>query len=170
MANLDVDKDRERLTFNAFLPIVLGASLAAIIGGLVWGYLVILTGYELGFVAWALGGLSGGGIVLLSRGKSGTPWQVMSVLASMLGITIGKYIFFYDTVTKRFKAAYGADSANDVSIFSLDLIRVFIENPATTLGGLNILWVLLAVLTAWLIPKSTPFKITTLLPWWRTRN
>lgn len=146
------------VTSNVLLPAVIGAALAAVLGGVIWGYLVILTGDELGFVAWVLGGMSGVAVILLSRGKRGIPFQLISVCSSVVGITIGKYIIFYDSVNKLFKEAYSAEAAKDVSIFSVDLMRVFVENIDTTLDGLDILWVILALITAWIIPTRTRLK------------
>lgn len=154
---------------NVLFPAVIGSALATILGGVLWGYLAILTGHEIGFVAWALGGLSGVSVVLFAKGKSGISFQVIAVLSSMPGITIGKYLFFFDSVKKIFKGAYGVEAANNVSLFSIDLMRVFVENIGTTLGGLNMLWVFLAVITAWSIPKrmrrgKTNGMVATALP------
>ena len=138
--------------------VVIGAVLVAILCGVIWGCQAILTGYELGFLAWAVGGLCGVGVVFFSKGEKAISFQVISVCSSIIGITIGKYIIFYDSVAKLFKEEYGAEAANDVSIFSIDLMRVFIENIGTTLGGLDIVWVILALITAWTIPKGMRFK------------
>lgn len=151
---MDVDKSDEQFVDDALFSVIIGTALVTVLGGLLWGYVVMLTGSELGFVAWALGGLAGVGVVMFSKGKRARRHQVIAVLASILGITIGKYIFFYDTVNKLFKEAYGAEAASDVSIFSVDLVRVFFENPSKTLGGLNMLWMALALVTAWSIPRS----------------
>ena len=55
---------------------VLGGLVAAVLGGLIWGGLVILTGYEFGIVAWALGAVVGYAIVMFSKGEQGTPQQI----------------------------------------------------------------------------------------------
>ena len=155
---MDVDKRAEQSVDKRLFSVIIGTALVTTAGGLLWGYVVMLTGSELGFVAWVLGGLAGAGVVMFAQGKRGRRQQVIAVFASILGITIGKYVFFYDSVNQIFKEAYGADAASVVSIFSIDLVRVFFENPSKTLGGLNILWIVLALVTAWCIPASRRLK------------
>lgn len=146
-------QDNGKLVAFGLFPAAIAGILTAIVAGALWGYLTIFTGYELGFVAWALGGVTGIAVVMFSKRNRRMSFQVISVVSSMIGITIGKYIFFYHSVKEIFKAEYGTETANDVSIASLDLLRVFLENLGTTLSGLNILWIILALLTAWIIPR-----------------
>jgi hypothetical protein len=53
---------------NLGLPI-LGAIVAAVVGGVVWALIAIITDYEIGFVAWAIGGLTAYAVFYFSKGN-----------------------------------------------------------------------------------------------------
>ncbi|MBU9713182.1 hypothetical protein [Evansella tamaricis] len=158
-----VDAISERLTEIAseqqfapsvLLPAVLGGLSAAIAGGIIWGLIVIFTEYELGIVAWGIGLLSGYGVALLSKGKKGVPLQVTAVVSSILGILIGKYIGYHYYLTSFFSEEFGAEFAAQFSIFSLGIIQSFFMDLTLMVNAFDLLWVVLAVFTAWKIPKA----------------
>jgi hypothetical protein len=69
------------------LPLVLAAA-GALLGALLWAGIARLTGYEIGYVAWAVGGLAGGGAVL--GGGRGTVVAAIAAVAALGGIAGGK--------------------------------------------------------------------------------
>ena len=138
----------------AILPAMLGAGLAAAAGGGLWGLVVILTGYVIGYMALGIGLLSGFSVVLFSRGQRGLPLQVIAVAGSLLGIVIGKYTTFFHFVKKAVASQHGEEVAANVSLFSEKTIQVFALNFGSMLSAFDILWVFLAVITAWRIPKA----------------
>ena len=86
--------EAERYTPSALGPGIAGGLLAALVGGFLWGLIVIVTDYEIGVAAWGIGFLAGFAVVRFAGGAKGTPLQVVAVLSSLLGIVIGKYISF----------------------------------------------------------------------------
>jgi hypothetical protein len=142
----------------AILPALLGGGLAAVLGGGIWGFIVILTGYVIGYMAWGIGLLSGYAVVLFSRGAKGMPLQVIAVLSSVLGIAIGKYATFFHFAKKAVAKQHGEAVAANVSFLSERLLQVFVHNIGSMLSGFDILWVFLAVITAWRIPKAIGAK------------
>jgi hypothetical protein len=132
---------------------VIGGVLAAVAGGAAWAVLVVLTGYEIGYAAIGLGALSGIAVVLLSRGGSGTPFQAVAVLSSVLGICIGKYGYYFYYLKEAVTEEYGLEAAAAVQVLSPDVFRAFMMDAGSMLGGFDILWVVLAVITAWKIPS-----------------
>ena len=138
----------------AILPALLGGALAAAVGGGIWGLIVILTGYVIGYMAWGIGLLSGYAVVLFSRGGKGMPLQLIAVLSSVLGITIGKYAIFFHLAKKAVAKQHGEAVAANVSFLSERVLQVFVNNIGSMLSGFDILWVFLAVITAWRIPKA----------------
>ena len=84
----------EQFTVSSLMPAMVGGGLAAVVGGAIWGLIVIATGYVIGFMAWGIGLICGFAVVLFSKGKKGVPLQVIAVLTSVLGIVIGKYFTF----------------------------------------------------------------------------
>ncbi len=138
----------------AILPAVLGAGLAAAAGGGLWGLVVILTGHVIGYMALGIGLLSGFGVLLFSRGQRGLPLQVIAVAGSLLGIVIGKYTTFFHFVKKAVANQHGEAAAANVSLLSEKTVQVFAMNIGSMLSAFDILWVFLAVITAWRIPKA----------------
>ena len=137
---------------------VLGGGLAALVGGSLWGLIVILTGHVIGYMALGIGLLSGYAVVLFARGKKGLPYQVIAVLSSVLGIAIGKYAIFFHFSKKAVASRYGEAVAANLSLFSDKVLQIFFWNIGSMLSPYDILWVFLAVITAWRIPKVRAAK------------
>lgn len=77
----------------------LGGLIGAIIGGVLWVYYIKWTGSNAGFVAFAIGALSGIGIVFTGSKSLDTDnqknWILLAIgaaLFSILGILVGKYL------------------------------------------------------------------------------
>jgi hypothetical protein len=151
--------EEEQVTAGSIMPALVGGGLAAVVGGVIWGLIIIATGYEIGFVAWAMGWLTGFAVVLFSKGRRGVPLQAIAVLASVLGILIGKYFTFYHYFHAALAKNYGEEAASNISILSGSVMQFFIENIGSMVGGFDILWVILAVITAWRIPKGMGIKV-----------
>jgi len=132
-------EQRNRITLPA-----LGALLAALIGGAIWAAIVVQTNYELGLIAWAIGGLAGYAVVKLNPGQCTGVHQGIAVIASLLGILLGKYFAFGYIFTESFEG-----------IFEGELFSLFINNLGEFFGAMDIVFVILAVLTAWRIPGRT---------------
>ena len=77
---------KEQFTSDSWQPALLGGLGAAVVGGIVWGLIMIFTGFEAGIVAWALGWLCGWAVLKLTGGKKGVPAQMVAVVSSILGI------------------------------------------------------------------------------------
>ena len=151
--------EEEQLMDSSILPALFGGGLAAVVGGVIWGLIVIATGYVIGFMAWGIGWLTGFAVVLFSRGRKGVPLQVIAVLSSVFGIVIGKYFTFFHYLKEGVTRKYGAEAASNLSIFSERAIQFFINNIGSMLSGFDILWVILAVITTWRIPKGLGIKL-----------
>jgi hypothetical protein len=131
---------------NLGLPIV-GALLAAIIGGVVWAAIAIVTEYELGIVAWAIGGAAGYLVSYFAKGYNTTAHQVIAVVGGLIGIILGKYFIL---------GYYLEESIS--GIFNSDVMPLFIDNITVLFSGIDIVFVLLAVATAWQLPARLAQK------------
>lgn len=101
-----------------------------------------MTEYELGVVAWAIGGITA--FAVAKSAKRITPiHQVISVVASLIGILIGKYFTFAYFVSKTFVFD---------GMFDGDIFPLFTENITDMFGLMDIVFILFAVLTAWQAP------------------
>jgi hypothetical protein len=145
--------EQERYTGSALGPGIAGGLAAAIVGGFLWGLVVILTEYEIGIAAWGIGFLAGFGVVRFAGGAKGTPLQVVAVISSLLGIVIGKYVsyayFFKQAVEDRFDV--------DISYFDSEIFRAFRENLGDIFGGFDLIWAGFAIATAWQIARPSGF-------------
>ena len=106
------------------LRATIAGGVAALIGGGVWAGLVIGTGVEIGWVAWGIGVLCGLSVSKLGRGH-GTIFQAMAAVFSLIGIAIGKMAFVMS-------------EGSGMTVMD-------------TLGGVDIIFVLLAIASAWQI-------------------
>jgi hypothetical protein len=144
-------RDPQREEVGGAFPIAALAGLvAAVAGGVLWGLIVRWSGYEVGFVAWGIGFLVGTAIVVGARGPRGLPYQVAAVVLALLGILLGKYLGFAWTLAD----AIEEEGITGVSfpVFSRDTWDAFMEARDEVWSIFDLLWIGLAVLTAFRIP------------------
>ena len=136
---------------------IVGGVLAALIGGLIWGYVVKLTGYEIGYMAWGIGVLCGFAVLLFAGGKKGLPLQIIAVLCSVLGIALGQYASFVFEL-RAYGAEHGMPQLAEVPFFSVPVFKLFLSALKDLFSPFQILWVVLAVGSAWgiLNPHAKP--------------
>jgi hypothetical protein len=79
-------RSAESLTSTTFLV----ALLAAGAGALAWGAVAYFSGYEVGYVAWALGGLVG--MATMRFGGRGTKCAIMAAVLTVASIAGGKLL------------------------------------------------------------------------------
>lgn len=149
----------EQLTSAAIAPAILGGLLAAVVCGVIWGLIVIATEFEIGYMAWAVGLAAGFSVVMFAKGKKGAPLQVIAVSSSILGILIGKYLTFFHYLKEAIAQEHGAEAASQLSVVSGAVIQFFLQNVVSMSHPLDLLWIVLAVATAWRIPKGTGINI-----------
>jgi hypothetical protein len=160
LSQLKKTASEEEFSGSALVPAILGGLIAAVIGGAIWAAIAIWTGSEIGYVAIGVGLLCGLGVVMLSQGKRGMPLQVVAVVASVLGIVIGKYgTTYYDYQQWLIEEGHPAATVEQYGLFSGNMMQVFAENLPNMMSGYDLLWVGLAVYTAWSIPKASALKI-----------
>jgi len=151
--------EEEQFTDGSIFPALIGGGLAALVGGGLWALIATGTGYVIGFMAWGMGWLTGFAVVLFSKGKKGVLLQIISVISSILGILIGKYFIFFHYLKDAIAKQYGREIASTISIFTKEVIYDFIEGIGSMVSGFDILWIILAVITAWRIPKGVGVKL-----------
>lgn|SRR5262249_27936115 len=149
----------EQFEAGIVVPALLGGGLAAVVGGSIWALIVIATGYEIGFVAWGIGILAGLGVVLFSKGQRGLPLQLIAVFTGALGVVIGKYGTFFYFFRKAVEGKFGAEAASNLGIFSEKTMESFSQNIVSMLSPYDLLWVVLAVMTAWRVPRGLGIKV-----------
>ena len=133
---------------SSLLPAVAAGLVAALVGGVAWGIIVKTSDYEVGIAAWGIGFIAGTAVVLATRGAKGPRLQVIAVVCALLGILLGKYLS-YALVVQEEAESFGAS----IGLVSGDMFRFFREDLDAVFGLFDLLWVGLAVFTAWRIPQ-----------------
>ncbi len=144
MSNPIVSEDRSAA--GIYVPAVLAGVVAAVAGGIAWGLIIKWTDYEVGFVAWGIGFVTGIAVLTATRGARGLPFQAIAIACALLGIVVGKYLGF---VWSLQEAAEDADVAISIPIFSGDTIDLFFDELGEVFGLFDLLWTGFAVYSAW---------------------
>jgi hypothetical protein len=147
------DAEQEVLRQGDLRKAIFGGAVAATVGGLLWGFIATATNFVIGYMAVGLGMLAGGAVVIFS-GRRGRPLQAVAVLASVLGIALGKYYIFGHVLRQMVGERYGAEIASRVSMLSWPTFRLFLESVPATFTEYDALWLALAIVAAWRIPKG----------------
>jgi len=69
---------------------IIGGLIGGLVGALIWAGISAWTGYEIGWIAWGIGGLVGLGCVKGGKG-GGVPVAVIAVVITILSLVAGKY-------------------------------------------------------------------------------
>ena len=146
---------KEQFKSSALVPGAIGGLIGALIGGGVWAGIAVLTDYEIGIIAWGIGALCGFGTTMLAQNRKGVPLQVVAVLTSVVGIVLGKYFTFYSYFKDAMVEEYGAEEIAELSPLSVGVIQYFVDVLPQMASGYDVLWIVLAVYTAWKIPKAS---------------
>jgi len=144
---------------RALVPAVLAGIAAAVVGGIVWALIAVEIGYEIGFAAVGIGALAGFAVVLATRGRKGLPLQVTAVLASALGIVLGKYFTYVWEGKEAVRDAFGDEAADEISVFDSESVRFFFEDADQIFGFYDLLWFAFAIYAAWRIPRPMGISV-----------
>jgi len=125
--------------------------LAALVAGAVWGYVTKLTGREFGILAWGVGAAVGTAIVRVAGRSAAT--QAVGVVSALLGVLVGKYLAFAFLVHDQLR-----EVGTDVGVLSGHMLRLFRHGLGDVFGRWDILWVALAVGTAWVLLREQPAR------------
>jgi hypothetical protein len=86
-----------------------------------------------------------------ARNLRGIPFQLTAVLFALLGIALGKYLGFVWVGQDELEAV-----GIDLPVFSKDTFDLFWDARKDVWGWWDLLWVGLAVVTAFRIPQPEP--------------
>jgi hypothetical protein len=127
---------------------------AAVAGAIAWTIVVAVTDFEVGIVAWAIGYVVGWAVALVAQTRRGLPLQVVAVVCALLGILLGKYGTFAHDVREAVEEEIGAEAVP--AYWDTDVIDFFFEELDSVFGIFDLLWVGLAVFTAWRMLRPEP--------------
>ena len=158
-ANLSETVQREDLTMLALVRAMAGAAAGALLGGVLWWLIMVWTGYEIGFIAMVVGWLAGLGTALAAKPKRGITLQLVAVAAAVAGIVIGNYLSFVHLFKQAIAQHQGQAAAAQYSVLSDHAPGLFLGSLITMIDGWNLLWIVLAIVTAWKMLKSEPVQL-----------
>jgi hypothetical protein len=138
---------KETRAAPATLALAAAAGLvAAVAGGIAWGLIVKWSEYEIGFVAWGIGFVTGMAVLLAAGGRKELALQAIAIAAALIGILIGKYLSFALIVQDAASA-----EGFELSLFGADMRQLFRDDLGNVFALWDLLWIGLAVVTAWRI-------------------
>jgi hypothetical protein len=77
---------------SILLTTLIGAAIGGAVGAAIWAAICYNTGFEIGWIAWGVGGLTGAGAAIGARGHAGVATGGIAVLVAICAILAGKYI------------------------------------------------------------------------------
>jgi hypothetical protein len=135
---------------------LLGSLLGALVGAAVWAGIVIATDYEIGYVAVLVGFLAGKGAALATRGGHGPLAQKVAVVGALFGLVAAKFAIFAHVVKQFVFEEHG----ELIGYFDEQILANFPDFLVGEMTGLfDLLWIFLAVTTAWRGPASPTLHV-----------
>jgi hypothetical protein len=143
---------KRSLNMSVLLPAVAASGGAGVLGGVLWGLVIVFTGMEIKILAWGLGALCGFAALWAGRQIRGPVLQATAMLSTLVGIFLGKYIGFYN----YFREAVEEEGGVQASFFSSEFFAFFLKNFILLFGGkAGVVFFCLALATAWKIPSES---------------
>lgn len=138
---------------------IVGGLGGAMIGAAIWWGLIRMTGYELGLVAIGVGVLAGLGVVKF--GGRGATMQIIGGLCAVLGITLGKTVYYYvgfdenvaqalmkETGVSLEEAKVAIQMARDAGVIDLG---TYLKESMT---AMSVIMIAFGLFEGWRIPRS----------------
>jgi signal peptidase I len=142
-------------------PALVGGAVA-LGSAVVWGLVTRWTGREFGFLAWAVGAAVGASVAAATR-RDDSAVQWLAAGWALVGVIVGKYLAFAFLVRDELRAVlhggigsgYPTGALTQVpGLVSSDLITLFRQDLRDVFGGFDILWLVLALGSAWTLSRS----------------
>lgn len=111
------------------IPAIGAAAAAALVGALVWKFIATVFGYELGIVAWGIGGAVG--YAALSLGSRGQLCGIVCGALALVAILGGKYMVVssvQDEVLAMFEESFTSEEFNYISEEQQEIAAYYVEN------------------------------------------
>jgi hypothetical protein len=133
-------------TRGMVVPLAAAAG-AALVGGLVWAWVVIDIKVDIGILAWLVGGVTGLAVARISAGRVGWPVQLGAGALAAAGIVVGKYVIFVHAV-KSVLGAQIAAQGGSVGYLDGNQMSIFVHNFRHIVPVGYVVWIPLAFFAA----------------------
>jgi hypothetical protein len=124
-------------------------ALGALVGAAVWAGVVIITEFEIGYLAVLVGFLAGYGVKRGAGGAHGPRLQKTAVACAVVGLLATKYFLF-----AHFFTAAAASKGYSLGYFSIGTIGAFPRVLPELLTPFDALWAFIALSGAWRVPAA----------------
>lgn len=129
--------------------------LTAGLGGWLWTEVAVAADREFRIISLVIASGCSGAIIYCSLGGRGTRFQWLACAATLVGILIGKSgVAWHLTRLTRETEGTASDVVSWASLPGL-LAEAFARHLPQTFGVSDLLWILLALITAWKIPEPS---------------
>jgi hypothetical protein len=119
----------------------------AILGGLVWAGAVIVTHYDVGILAWLVGGATGAAVHRIGRSTVATADRVVAGALAAGGILLGKYVIFVHDLKVELRDVLHT-SPSIVGYFNTREMHLFVHHFSDIVRPIYALWIGLALFAA----------------------
>jgi hypothetical protein len=134
--------------------VAMGA-LGALVGAGIWALVLIVTKFEIGYLAVLVGFLAGLGVKYGARGATGRQLQKVAVACTFVGLVATKYLVF-----AHFFSVAAAKEGVALGYFSPGVLLTFPRAVFSMLTPFDLLWVLIAFSSAWRVPAPPRVTVT----------
>ena len=124
-------------------------ALGALIGAAVWAVVVIVTNYEIGYLAVLVGFLAGYGVKYGAGGQHGQQLQRAAIGCTLVGLIASKYFIY-----AHFLSEAAAEEGVSLGYFSSATLTSFPGAIVSMLSPFDLLWLFLALSSAWRVPAA----------------
>lgn len=132
-----------------------GTLVGALAGAAVWAGVAISSGYAIGYIAVLVGFLAGKGATLATGGKHGRPLQIVAVAGAVIGLLVAHYAIFANGMHAMALEEEGVE----ISYIDPFITSNFVPYMQSRTGLFDLLWVFLAVSTAWRGPAGPQLSV-----------
>lgn len=141
-------------TASGLAAAVAGGLAGALAGAAVWAGVAMATDLEVGYVAILVGFLAGLGVKLGARKQRGVVLQCIAAGLAVVGLLAAKYMVFAYVAVK-----VGRENGVDLSYLDTRFLSVFPEVLGETINGFDALFLVLALVAAYRVPKANAIAI-----------
>lgn len=126
--------------FEPVLPVGLGGlsggilvgALAGALATAIWYAVVVITGWQVGLVAIAVGWLVGQGVMLGARGRVSMALVAASGLLALLALAVSEYLILFHFIT-QLMGTEGANLIQPIDFMATLVIESLLADPLTLL-------------------------------------
>ena len=135
-----------------------GGLVAAMLAAVLWATVAISAGLISALLILGVGLLSGFGVYLGALKKRGVALQCIAICCAVLGILLGRYAICVHAYFESLAPA-GSAGASAASYLDPSLLVYFFSNLNLFLGPLDLLFCIVAIGAAWLVPRPRVIAI-----------